>query len=322
MRLQEQALEKENLALQQKTLQMHRLFIRSVCHEVRSPLSVVLNGIYMFEVLCRRHEDMLIDDTLLDIQSSCQSAVDLMESLLVYEQLESQTLKLKPEEMELAEFVESNLAGFIPLAKQWDVSLSYMVKLQGRAFVNASRTELGLTVRALVDNAMKYTPPGGRVEVNLYECEKLDSTDWIRVEVTDTGPGLSAEKVQSLFEHIQKFTPTTNNTEQGRGVAIYVIHGIVKLHGGKVGVASPGLGLGSSYFIDIPISRVEYGGVSLKDSKMIRGGSLLHQGTDMSAIKRREKSLIFIADISKSAEQLPATKQTRLSDTNFLIPGM
>ena len=278
LRKKEYELEKEKLAQSQLTLETKRLFIRCVCHEVRTPLSIILNGIYVLENQCKPLHQPALDDAIEDVKLSCQSANDLMKALLAYEQLESRTMKISPRPLDVYTCTLENIQTFQPAARQWDVTLTFESSLQDSVFVSASIDEFGFAVRALVDNALKFSPNGTGVRTRLYIPSELGEEEeggsrWVRFEVTDMGQGLTQERVATLFKNIERFTPTSNNTEQGGGVAVCVVHGIIDLHRGRVGVASPGLGLGSSYFIDMPVLRTEQGPANKSDFRVI------HQGT-------------------------------------------
>jgi signal transduction histidine kinase len=221
--MQEQMAEKDRLRSFEVSLDTKRLFIRCVCHEVRSPLSTVLSGIYILEDLLQDDEDEVVN-TIADIKLSCQSANDIMKALLLYEQLESKTMKVTTTPQEIQKFVEQNVMCFAAAARQGDVTLTLEKMDDDEIFVNCSPDEFGFALRALVDNAIKFAPPMTHVNVKLYTPSDEDnddtsqgSTQWVRFKVTDMGPGLTADGVATLFKNIERFTPTDNNTDQGGG---------------------------------------------------------------------------------------------------------
>ena len=231
LRQKEYDLEKEKLVQSQITLETKRQFIRCVCHEVRTPLSIILNGIYVLEAECKPLNQPSLIDAIEDVKLSCQSANDLMKALLAYEQLESRTMKISPRPVDLFSCILENIETFQPAARQWNVTLTFESTVSDSVFVNASVDEFSFAVRALVDNALKFSPTGTGVRIRLYfpsetgEDDNEEVYQWIRFEVTDMGQGLTPERVATLFKNIERFTPTSNNTEQGGGVAVCVVHG-------------------------------------------------------------------------------------------------
>jgi hypothetical protein len=188
--------------------------------------------------------------------------------------------------MDFAKFVEKNIEHSVAMAKLMDISLTLNVVENDEVFVQVSEAEFGLAIRNLLANAVKFTNHGGKVEARVVmrsgiaEGSENDASDerpleFIRLEVADSGEGMAKEKQQSLMDEIARFAPTVNDTEQGHGVGFFVCHGkdplylpalfirehaltlshlgIVKLHGGRVGVFSEGIGKGSTFFIEMPI---------------------------------------------------------------------
>lgn len=258
MRMQEQALAKENLARYQKSLDGKRQFIRCVCHEVRSPLSTVLSGIYMVEYQAKQYHDPSIEETLEEMKQSCQSATDIMKAILIYQQLESRTLTLKPMPVDITAYIEEYVRQFASVAKAWDVTLSIESELSEQIFIAVSTEEFSVAIRALIDNAIKFTPPAGSVVIRimLLPGEGAETVPYVRIEVIDTGPGMTQDTQKILFHSVENFSPTTNETHQGFGVAMCVVHGIIDSHKGRMGVASEGLGRGSIFFIDLPVAEM------------------------------------------------------------------
>ena len=228
MRTQEQALAKEGLIrfqILQEVLETKRAFIRCVSHEVRSPLSVILQGINFLESLCTPLNISMISEVITDVQLSCASAMDIMLDLLTYERLESRTLKLEKEELDFYHLIEQNILHSVVTAKQKDICLSLNVEEEDKVYIHAAPAEMGLAIRNLLVNAVRFSPVGGRVEARVYSERGSNGLDYIRLEVYNTGDGLTKEEQAELLEQIQLFSPTVNDVEQGHGVGFFVCHG-------------------------------------------------------------------------------------------------
>lgn len=228
MRTQEQALAKEGLIrfqILQEVLETKRAFIRCVSHEVRSPLSVILQGINLLADLCTPLNNPLISEVVTDIQLSCASAMDIMLDLLTYERIESRTLHLEKIELDFHELIEQNILHSVVSAKQKDIRLTLSINEEDRIFIHAAPAEIGLAIRNLLVNAVRFTPVGGRVEARVYTEQQSNEADYIRFEVSDTGSGLTKEDQAELLDQILRFSPTVNDVEQGHGVGFFVCHG-------------------------------------------------------------------------------------------------
>jgi signal transduction histidine kinase len=111
--------------------------------------------------------------------------------------------------------------------------------------VTADRTRLEQVAANLIDNAVKYTPPGGRVEV-----EVRREADAAILRVRDTGPGIPADELPRIFDRL--FRGDTSRAERGLGLGLSLVKAIVEAHGGKVEVSSEP-GAGSVFTVRLPL---------------------------------------------------------------------
>jgi signal transduction histidine kinase len=100
----------------------------------------------------------------------------------------------------------------------------------------------------LVTNAVKYTPEGGTIEVRA----KLEG-EGIRVEVADTGLGVSTDQQARIFQAFTQVDMTNTRAKGGVGLGLSIVKALVEAHGGEVGVVSEGEGKGSTFFFTLPL---------------------------------------------------------------------
>jgi CheY-like chemotaxis protein len=100
----------------------------------------------------------------------------------------------------------------------------------------------------LLDNAIKFTPPGGRVDVTLENTET-----GVRIKVTDTGKGIPQQFLPHVFDRFRQADSSTTRVYGGLGIGLAVVRHIVELHGGRVCVDSPGEGQGSTFTVELPL---------------------------------------------------------------------
>jgi signal transduction histidine kinase len=98
----------------------------------------------------------------------------------------------------------------------------------------------------LIGNALKFTPPGGLIEVSVE-----DAGDYERVLVRDTGIGIPSDKLEKIFEPFYQIDGSTTRRFGGAGLGLAIVKQIVEAHGGQVGVTSE-LGKGSTFFFTVP----------------------------------------------------------------------
>ncbi|WP_267901202.1 ATP-binding protein [Dulcicalothrix desertica] len=101
----------------------------------------------------------------------------------------------------------------------------------------------------LLTNAVKFTPTCGKVEVNL----SVNNSSQAEFTVTDTGKGISPEFLPHVFERFRCADSTTTRSKDGLGLGLAIVYNLVELHGGKVTAASPGVGMGTTFTVTLPI---------------------------------------------------------------------
>ncbi|HEV8291327.1 MAG TPA: ATP-binding protein, partial [Tepidisphaeraceae bacterium] len=101
----------------------------------------------------------------------------------------------------------------------------------------------------LVHNAVKFTPPGGRVTVSLHR-----SRDALQIEVKDTGQGIAREFLPHVFERFRQADTSPTRTHGGLGLGLAIARQLVELHGGTIRVDSAGVGKGATFAVELPAS--------------------------------------------------------------------
>lgn len=266
----------------QANLEAQRLYIRCVNHEIRTPLNVIMNGISILESLqetASSFTDEAVRDTVLELRLSCVAATDIMDDIRFYQEINRRHLELNKTSVSLSCLVHDCVDELADLARNQDVSLAVSAKDDSTVFVSVDVPVFSHALRNVLSNALRFTPAKGQVIAQVVvQSERL-----VRVEVSDTGPGIAIAKQATLFADILNFTPTVNNTEQGYGVGFYVAHGIVALHGGKVGVRSDGQGTGSTFYFEVAIDHSD-GEASQADILETSSMVVIHQSSTAEPI--------------------------------------
>ena len=109
---------------------------------------------------------------------------------------------------------------------------------------------IGQVLGNLLDNALRYTPPGGTVT---RAAEPTDGGAWLTV--TDTGQGITAEHLPHLFERFYRADAARDRAHGGSGIGLAIVKALVEAHGGRVTVASAGPGQGTTFTLDLPATR-------------------------------------------------------------------
>ncbi|WP_324649971.1 HAMP domain-containing sensor histidine kinase [Georgenia sp. H159] len=119
-----------------------------------------------------------------------------------------------------------------------------------RAVLTADRDRLGQVLTNLLDNALRHTPRGGRVEVGAH----LEQ-DRVYLRVEDTGSGIAQEHLTHVFERFYRADAARDRAHGGSGIGLAIVRSIVHAHGGTVTAASPGVGEGAVFTVVLPVSQ-------------------------------------------------------------------
>jgi len=224
-------------------LEFKRMFVRYISHEVRTPLNTALMGLQVLieELSLSTHTSNKENfQIVVDIKTSTEIAINVLNELLAFDKLESGTLILEKTELNVVELVEKTLQPFYIQSKRAQVSLSLemnpqnFVSSQNSYFIHVDENKIAQVIRNLVSNGLKFTPKNGKVTVFLDIVNrteilmsnneiKLDKMKQLQISVVDTGPGISEENQAKLFKSIIQFHPgkLQKGGGGGSGIGLY-----------------------------------------------------------------------------------------------------
>ncbi|MBL9206307.1 MAG: PAS domain S-box protein [Opitutaceae bacterium] len=233
----------------QKKLELVRKeFVANVSHELRTPLSVIKGYV---ETLVDGHREIQIDDRerfLKTIQRHTDRLNSLLEDLLTLSRLESINPGLKHEAVLLVDLVKGIVDDYRSRPGAADHRLNFEAE-PAIGSVLIDPLKVTQVLGNLLDNALKYTPKGSRLEVLL----SLRSSD-VEVCVRDDGPGIPAEDLPHIFERFYRVDKGRSREKGGTGLGLSIVKHIVQLHGGRVWVESV-VGRGSAFYFTLPVRK-------------------------------------------------------------------
>ena len=218
-----------------------RRFSADAAHELRTPLTILKGEI---EVALG---SSLSSEGARQTLASCLEEVDRLNSLvadlLLMARIESDALPINPRPVNLAETMEDVAPALMELAAR--AGNRCEINTAAPCWVLGSESLLFRLVFNLAENAIKYTPPQGIIEVTLSQND--GAAVW---EVKDTGPGIAPEVQERLFERFYRGDPAREGNGTGLGLAL--VRSIVKLHHGRIEVSSA-VGKGSCFRVILPL---------------------------------------------------------------------
>jgi signal transduction histidine kinase len=173
----------------------------------------------------------------------CDRLLDMINTMLLISKTEAGVEKLSREEVDVAALVRRACELFEPIAEEKRVRLSCAAAEQTPIAGDARMLQRMLS--NIVDNAVKYTPPGGKVEVSLTASERPD----IIVSVKDTGVGISTAELPRIFQRFYRCDQS--RSQPGTGLGLSLARAIARAHGGNI-TATSTVNQGSSFIITLP----------------------------------------------------------------------
>ncbi|MBH8578203.1 GAF domain-containing protein [Nostocaceae cyanobacterium CENA369] len=224
-------------------------FLAVLSHELRSPLNPILGWTKMLR--SRRLDSTKAEQALETIERNAKLQAELIEDLLDVSRILQGKMTLNVAPVNLAATIQAATETVRLAAETKNIHIQTRLNpIYGTVFGDANR--LQQVVWNLVSNAVKFTPSGGRVEVELKQGGM-----YAEIQVKDTGIGINPEFLPHVFEYFQQEDATTTRKFGGLGLGLAIVRHLTELHGGTVQVDSPGQNLGTIFTVLLPLNIVE-----------------------------------------------------------------
>jgi len=246
-RLEQLTSEAERLA---ELVRLRQETIDLIVHDLRAPLSVIETCLQMLQLTLPEGGVASATDYLDIAQRSSKRLMHLVETLLEAARQEEAGVFLVRQPMDLTQLLQTTAKGARPAAEESDINLTLelppdLPPVQGDA------TQLERVMVNLLDNAVSYTPAGGRIVVAAARKEGQ-----VEVSVTDTGPGVLPDLREHIFERFAR-VPDVKGRRRGFGLGLYFCRQVVEAHGGRIWVEEGPENVGSRFAFTLPTEETE-----------------------------------------------------------------
>ncbi|HEV3032425.1 MAG TPA: hybrid sensor histidine kinase/response regulator [Polyangia bacterium] len=277
-------------------------FLAMLGHELRNPLGALRNAAQMLQ----RDEDTVrrLERPVAVIDRQIHHLTRLVDDLLDVARVTTGKIALQRTPTDLGAVCFGLVEESRRASHERGLELFFEAS-GGPVFVLGDRVRLEQIVNNLLTNALKYTPTGGRVAISV-ETSPDDGEAVLRV--ADTGMGIHADALRSIFEPFTQSERTLDRAQGGMGLGLSVVRTLVRLHGGAVAATSPGLGRGTTFTVRLPLAE-----------PLAPDADDLTPRTDWKVPRRR---ILIVEDGADNRETLQELLESLGHDVHVAIDGV
>ncbi len=253
---------------EQNVNQMNMSFFSNISHEFRTPLTMIAGPV---ATLCKEESIKGENKTLLlTVQRSVNRMLRLINQLMDFNKLENDSLKLNVKKEDIVAQIDQFVDVFRVNAKEKGITLATF-GLEESYYMWLDNDKLEKILANLMSNALKFTPQGGKIDVRfdvifrdeaalLFPLtEKDNDTEYVKVTVGDTGPGIPEDKLEKIFE---RYYQIQNQTKEyynwGTGIGLYYSRRLAELHHGYIRATNQAEGPGTLMNFILPVHKISY----------------------------------------------------------------
>lgn len=252
------------------------LFLATLSHELRSPLSAILSWTQLMERGVLGPDKMKVG--IRTIKEGVWALNQLIGDLLDLSRISTGKFHIDSQPTEVSDVLKAAIESVRPIAEQRGLRIEELFDSHN-IYVSADPARLKQSFWNILSNAVKFTPAGGTVTVTL-ACSEGDGEQKVRVSIKDTGRGIKPEFLPHIFERFSQADPSSVRVHGGMGLGLSLVKSLVELQGGSVRAESAGEGAGATFILTFPVIaavpglREELPGASGSD--VVNGDTLAH----------------------------------------------
>jgi PAS domain S-box-containing protein len=219
-------------------------FLATLSHELRTPMTAVLGWARMLKMgLSEAEAEIAIDA----IEQSASAQAQLIEDVLDVSRIMAGKLTFDPHPIDLSTVAHAAITTVHPAASAKGIEILTSIPPL-LPTISGDEGRLQQVVWNLLANAIKFTPRGGAVTLRIVHVGSI-----VRLTVSDTGEGIEPSFLPHVFEAFRQADSSTTRVHGGIGLGLAIVRSLIELHGGRITVASEGVGRGATFSVEIPV---------------------------------------------------------------------
>jgi len=234
---------RHNMQLAQKTAEIKQQFLANMSHEMRTPMNGILG---MIDFLLKTPLDEKQMDFALTIKHSSENLLNIINDILDLSKIEAGKLEIKPKNFNILSFIEKIKGLFGALAKQKNLKFISDTQEGIPEYIIADENRVAQIVTNLIGNAIKFTEKGS-VKLHITYFNRTEENVQIRIDVIDTGIGISKEDQQRLFQPFTQLDNSITRPQEGTGLGLSISKRLAELLEGEIGF-NPSYKKGANFF--------------------------------------------------------------------------
>ena len=220
-------------------------FLALLAHELRNPLAPIRTGLELMRLA--GDDPGVVEEVRTTMERQAQQMVRLIDDLLDVSRITRGTMELRRSRVELATVVESAVETVRPIIQELGHRLEIELP-KHPIVVEADPSRLAQVISNLLNNAAKYMPRDGRIQLVVVRAENA-----VTISVKDTGIGIPSEMIDRIFDMFIQVDGSLERAHGGLGIGLTLVKRLVEMHGGSVVARSEGVGRGSEFIVRLPI---------------------------------------------------------------------
>ena len=243
---------KHEIQEKEKAEEALKLHIHALTHDLRNPvtgMNTVLQSLLEKEVKGTPPNIEIPLSVLTRMKTGCDRQLEMINTLLETHDIEIRGIQLQPQVFDFNAFIAEVLETWQPSFDKKRVN-AIVNSLQKSPLVKGDRTQLWRVVENLLDNALKYNPPGITITLTISDYLAEAGVSFLRCSIADNGVGLRPERAHRIFQLYQRGS-MSHRVTRGLGLGLYVCRRIIEAHGGQINVISEPK-QGSEFWFTLP----------------------------------------------------------------------